>query len=208
MPYHDERKFVSKPTGKEYQAWYSESGTYYEDSILDGYIESLLGVDLADAKEVEASFREKVLARALEQCGAMQLDGLLYTNLVDEFKRSGNPIGVFRKALDWGMEGATSVAEARGGFPRPQPQDRATANWARNVTTSATIFGPKLFQRITSGLQLLVKRLLNMVSRVIVPLLQLLNWWSFSAISVNTLPPSPLNLSLPKGQYPLEISSR
>jgi hypothetical protein len=197
---HAQGEFTSSYTGKRYKIWVTESGLAYSEEVVDGVIEDLISGNSKvprDQREARGTKefsttdqQKKILTRVFHQGGSMQLDGVLYTNLIDEIKRGTPPREVLSRAREWGMQSAR-IPEEEGGFPRPREDDQDNANWLRGVALAPARFVGDLVRNVALKLQSLAGRMVALATNVIIPLNSLLNWFSFSAFGVNLgLPPS------------------
>jgi hypothetical protein len=209
MPKHRVNELTSKLRPECYQPWYSESGLYYL-TALDTEIEDLIA-DIQTPSVIPETQCREILARAFHQCGSVQQDGLLYRNLIEELKRGSTPESVFAKASEWGME-STILTYEQGGFPRPEDVDpvHALLRTRKNhpsrfgrTLNNVTEYGSRLISRISENLEGCGKRLLELVSQVITPILDRLRW-SFAAIAVNIELPPGLSVEFqPAKQIPI-----
>lgn len=173
--------------------WYSEQGVKFDESE-DKEIETMLEFKETEIAEIIGKKTEEevrnLLAKAFRQIGSIQLDGTLYTNLIDEFKRGASGPDVLKRAEEWEMW-STELAEEEGGFPRSEGEETSGETFLKAMRQAPKSLVSKILTWLSAGLRTILSRLTKML-RVVIPLLKRLKLSvGLSGISVNAgLPPS------------------
>jgi len=177
--------------------WFSEQGTAYEgkenrsiEYMMELEEDELQGFIRSTAEKEGEQATSSLLRQAMVQIGSMQLDGVLYTNLLDEFKRGASGQDVLERAKTWEIW-STSLDQDEGGFPNRGEEETSGGTFLRSARQAPKSLIGKILGWLSASLKGILGRLARML-RLVIPLLNHLKLSiGLSGISVNAgLPPS------------------